>query len=514
MDLDNMDLVKNGKLTSFYFKLLQNVNTKIDSKIKDVSSKIIAEFETKKREILKLKAQLDEFNKIKQTIDHLNEFYNFIKVDNKVESKRTIKSMPLLLNPNPVITTKNLLDTLENVEVRIENGEFIQVSAKTSSPADLSLLIKDTDSLLSTQNRLIIKKKHNIQNIDRINSTFDTSQLNIIIKFNDHRINPDDIFIRYLTAPTENKSIFSYINAVLGSNDGKNWELISNVNYSLMRNFEKASLFKYPACMKPNMVNKNNFYQYICFQSFPSKDIIPTNQINRYISRTNIPLCNFEIFGSYYNVKNEIILSNIEGQFQEFFELYINTNYEEASKKVDFEYVINMFLESYKELNSLITDFKIDHVMKSVANDYKKKADSELKPTELVPPELILDETEINVDKNLVNDTEESKETVEIQEEVTLETDEKTETEAVVEAEAEEHSAENGEDVSNQTIDNEFLENLMNNIPVIQSDNRLSARKKKLIKTMAKRKNSKPIKVIDTSTAETETETKYNRKKK
>ena len=518
-----MDLVKNGKLTSFYFKLLQNVNTKIDSKIKDVSSKIIAEFETKKREILKLKAQLDECNKIKQTIDHLNEFYNFIKVDNKVESKRTIKSMPLLLNPNPVITTKNLLDTLENVEVRIENGEFIQVSAKSSSPADLSLLIKDTDSLLSTQNRLIIKKKHNIQNIDRINSSFDTSQLNIIIKFNDHRINPDDIFIRYLTAPTENKSIFSYINAVLGSNDGKNWELISNVNYSLMRNFDKASLFKYPACMKPNMVHKNNFYQYICFQSFPSKDIIPTNQINRYISRTNIPLCNFEIFGSYYNVKNEIILSNIEGQFQEFFELYINTNYEEASKKVDFEYVINMFLESYKELNSLITDFKIDHVMKSVANDYKKKADSELKSaelksSELVPPELKLDETEINLDTNevelLEETTEKSKTDTEVQLEAspesiveTEETDEKIETDSVAEAET-------VEDISNQTIDNEFLENLMNNIPVIQSDNRLSARKKKLIKTMAKRKNNKPIKVIDTSTGDNETDGKYNRKKK
>jgi hypothetical protein len=506
MDLDNVDLVKNGKLTSFYFKLLQNVNTKIDSKIKDVSSKIISEFETKKREILKLKAQLDECNKIKQTIDHLNEFYNFIKVDNKVESKRTIKSMPLLLNPNPVITTKNLLDTLENVEVRIENGEFIQVSAKNSSPADFSLLIKDTDSLLSTQNRLIIKKKHNIQNIDRINSTFDTSQLNIIIKFNDHRINPDDIFIRYLTAPTENKSIFSYINAVLGSNDGKNWELISNVNYSLMRNFDKASLFKYPACMKPNMVNKNNFYQYICFQSFPSKDIIPTNQINRYISRTNIPLCNFEIFGSYYNVKNEIILSNIEGQFQEFFELYINTNYEEASKKVDFEYVINMFLESYKELNSLITDFKIDHVMKSVANDYKKKAESDLKPTELVPPELILDETETNIQTNEVESLEENKGDTVVQEASLVEAEE--------EVEAEEQKAETTEDTSNQTIDNEFLENLMNNIPVIQSDNRLSARKKKLIKTMAKRKNSKPIKVIDTSNTESETEGKYNRKKK
>jgi hypothetical protein len=515
MDLDNMDLVKSGKLTSFYFKLLENVNTKIDSKIKDVSSKIIAEFETKKREILKLKTQLDEFNKIKQTIDNLNEFYNFIKVDNKVESKRTIKSMPLLLNPNPVITTKNLLDTLENVEVRIENGEFIQVSAKNSSAADLSLLIKETDSLLSTQNRLIVKKKHNIQNIDRINSSFDTSQLNIIIKFNDHRINPDDIFIRYLTAPTENKSIFSYINAVLGSNDGKNWELISNVNYSLMRNFDKASLFKYPACMKPNMVNKNNFYQYICFQSFPSKDIIPTNQINRYISRTNIPLCNFEIFGSYYNVKNEIILSNIEGQFQEFFELYINTNYEEASKKVDFEYVINMFLESYKELNSLITDFKIDHVMKSVANDYKKKADAER-----VLPELKLDETEINLDTNeveLLEETLEKSETdtaLQAAPEETVEKEEKTDTETPLDAEPEEQKAELTEDISNQTIDNEFLENLMNNIPVIQSDNRLSARKKKLIKTMAKRKNNKPIKVIDTGASDNETDGKYNRKKK
>ena len=490
MDLDNIDLVKNGKLTSFYFKLLQNVNTKIDGKIKDVSSKIISEFETKKREILKLKAQLDECNKIKQSIENLNEFYNFIKVDNKVESKRTIKSMPLLLNPNPVITTKNLLDTLDNVEVRIENGDFIQVSAKNSSPADLSLIIKDTDSLLSTQNRLIIKKKHNIQNIDRINSTFDTSQLNIIIKFNDHRICPDDIFIRYLTAPTENKSIFSYINAILGSNDGKNWELISNVNYSLMRNFDKATLFKYPACMKQNMLNKDNFYQYICFQSFPSKDIIPTNQINRYISRTNIPLCNLEIFGNYYNVKNEIILSNIEGQFQELFELYINTNYEEASKKVDFEYVINMFLESYKELNSLITDFKIDHVMKSVANDYKKRADLENKSLEPV-----LNEIEINLDTKEVDLLEETNLDVNVQLDSSAEPVIEVE---IIEATVEEPKVEHVEDVSNQIIDNAFLENLMNNIPVIQSDNRVSARKKKLIKTMAKRKNSKSIKVIDT----------------
>ena len=71
-----MDLVKNGKLTSFYFKLLQNVNTKIDSKIKDVSSKIIAEFEAKKREILKLAIIQVEFDNqiiaedILSSVDH------------------------------------------------------------------------------------------------------------------------------------------------------------------------------------------------------------------------------------------------------------------------------------------------------------------------------------------------------------------------------------------------------------------------------------------------------------
>jgi hypothetical protein len=93
-----------------------------------------------------------------------------------------------------------------------------------------------------------------------------------------------------------------------------------------------------------------------------------------------------------------------------------------------------------------------------------------------------------------------------------------TETDIALEAETaepEEQAPETVEDISNQTIDNEFLENLMNNIPVIQSDSsRLSARKKKLIKTMAKRKNSKPIKVIDTTTSENETDVKYNRKKK
>jgi hypothetical protein len=253
--------------------------------------------------------------------------------------------------------------------------------------------------------------------------------------------------------------------------------------------------------MKPNIVNKKNFYQYICFQSFPTKDIIPTNQINRYISKTNIPLCNFEIFGSYYNVKNEIILSNIECQFKEFFELYINTKYEEASKKVDFEYVINMFLESYKELNSLITDFKIDHVMKSVANDYKKKANPGLRSSEGFSRKLKLDETETNLDTS----------EVELLEETFI----KTEIDSSVEEEIGEKTAETGEDLSSQIIDNEFLENLMDNIPVIQSDNsKISARKKKLIKTMAKRKNNKPIKVIDTGTSDNETDGKYNRKKK
>jgi hypothetical protein len=479
MDCDTLECVKNGKLTSFYFKLLENVNNKLDIKIQDTTYRLLNEFESKKKELLKIKSQLDEFNKIKLGIDNLNTFYNFIKVNNKTNQPQNIKNVPYIKTNNANnITNLNLLTKLENIEIHIENGDFIKVSSNNTSKADVQLLANGSDHLINPQSRLLIQRKNNVHQIDKSKSSFDTSQLNIIIKFKDNRINPEDILIRYLVFPNENRLHIGYINAVLGSNDGKNWELISNINYSMLRNFEKSPLFKYPALQNHSCTNKN-FYQYICFQSFPTKNIIPNTQVKQLMAIKNIPVCNFEIFGNYYSIKNEKILFNIEEEFQEFFELYINTNYEEVSKKVDVDYIINMFLESYKELNSLITDYKIQNAMKNVTN---------------------LDKVKIGVPKTVPhlkqNDQKAKNVELDLESNIDIVVDSNSfASEIKLEKEPEKEKKQEQLDDEKSIIDENYLENLINNMP--PTDN------------IQKNKRVKNIKIVDGGTKITK-----NRRKK
>ena len=55
MSASEAELVKNGKLTTFYMRLLDNVNRKLDNKIDSVSKGLLADFEKKKAELLKSK---------------------------------------------------------------------------------------------------------------------------------------------------------------------------------------------------------------------------------------------------------------------------------------------------------------------------------------------------------------------------------------------------------------------------------------------------------------------------
>jgi hypothetical protein len=361
MSINNIDLVKKGKLTSFYFKLLDNVNTKLDSKINDISNKIITEFEAKKLELSKLKCQLDDYNKIKSCVEDLNNYHKY----NKCEHKKNIKNISITQNQNNMITTKNLLDTLDDIEVKIEDADFIQYSPNSTTNPDVSLLLKNTDNILNNYNRLLLKKNNNINHVNNQKAVLETKQSNIIINFKNNRVQPEDINIRYFTFPHENKSSFSYINSILGSNDGTTWELITNVNLTAIRNFEKVSLFKFPALVKSKVQN-TNYYQYICFKSLPGKEVVPKSQINKYLNRANIPIINFEIFGNYYSCKNENTLENLNENFQVFFDSYINSKYEEASNTIEIDYILNMLLESYRELNNLITDIKVKNVMETI----------------------------------------------------------------------------------------------------------------------------------------------------
>ena len=356
MSASEAELVKNGKLTTFYMRLLDNVNRKLDNKIDSVSKSLLADFEKKKAELLKSKKSLEDLHKMRVSIQDINKFY---KYPNKTESKKEIKSLHFDNKPgNPSITTRNILDTLENIEVKIDNGDYVQLVQKATSTtsASLSLLVKDSDKPISTYTRLSINKKSNVVKIDDKKSGFETAQMNIVVHFKGYKVNPEFLNIRYLTLPNEPKQLFSYINTVLGSNDGVKWEPIGNVNLSAMRNFEKATLFKYPVPLKTPQ-----FYEYLCFQSQGTKEVIPKDHIAKLSSRTTIPICNFEIFGNYHT--NAVTMANnkVEEDFQKFFEQYVNTTYSSTANKTEIEYLVKMTLEAYKELSDVITECKLNN---------------------------------------------------------------------------------------------------------------------------------------------------------
>lgn len=353
MSASEAELVKNGKLTTFYMRLLDNVNRKLDNKIDSAAKGLLADFEQKKAELLKSKKRLEDLHKMRVSIQDINKFYKY------PNNKKEVKSLHFDNKPgNPSITTRNILDTLENIEVKIDNGEYVQLVQKATSTtsASPSLLVKDSDKPISSYTRFSINKKSNVVKIDDKKSGFETAQINIVLHFKDYRVNPEFVNIRYLTLPNEPKQIFSYINTILGSNDGVKWEPIGNVNLSAMRNFEKATLFKYPVPLKTPQ-----FYEYLCFQSQGTKEVIPKEHIAKLSSRTTIPICNFELFGNYYSSGVTIANNKVEEDFQKFFEQYVNTTYSSTSNKTEIEYLVKMTLEAYKELSDVITECKLNN---------------------------------------------------------------------------------------------------------------------------------------------------------
>jgi hypothetical protein len=385
MSISEAELVKNGKLTSFYLKLIDNVNRKLDNKIDNVSHKLLSDFEKKKDELLGTKKELEDLYKMQTSISEVNKFYNY----QKTNVKRNITSIHFTNGPtNPSITTKNLLDTLDNIEVKIDNGDYIQLvqKATATTTAEPSLLLANSDKHLSSFTRFSIKKKSNVVKINEKQSGFETAQTSIVMRFKKHRINPEHINIRYLTLPNEPKQLFSYITNILGSNDGKKWEPICNINVGLIKNFDKATLFKFPVGIKTQ-----NFYEYLCFQSQSSKEAIPNEHIPKLANRPTIPICNFELFGNYY--KNEVVSAdnNVVEDFKEFFDTYINTTYSNASNKTEIEYLVKMMLEAYKELTNILTECKIENAIKTSSNssvkDEEPKESKEEEPKEEEPKE-------------------------------------------------------------------------------------------------------------------------------
>ena len=362
MSTSEAELVKNGKLTTFYMRLLDNVNKKLNSKLETASKSLITDFEKKKADLIKSKKILEDLHKIHISIQDINKYYKYpgSKIIKDVKSIR-LENIP----STPNITTRNILDTLENIEVKIENGEYIQMVQKSTGAtgANPSLLVQDSDNFINTFTRLSIKKKSELIKLDNKKMGIETATMGIILRFKGYRVNPEMINIRYLTLPNEPKQLFSYINTVLGSNDGIKWEPIGNVNLGMMRNFEKATLFKYPVSVKTPQ-----FYEYLCLQSQGTKEAMTKDYFNKLSSRITVPICNFELFGNYYSTSVTVDNNKIEEDLQIFFDEYINTSYSSTSNKTELEYLLKMTLEAFKELNDVITEYKLQNAKNSNEN--------------------------------------------------------------------------------------------------------------------------------------------------
>lgn len=364
MESIDLELLENGKFTSSYFKLVQNFNSKLDKRIDDLSTRIVEEFEKKKNELLKLKEELDDCNKIKNEITGLNHFYE------ATQSKSLINTIRNLNNDNPYKTNKNILNDLEKTNITIQNGDLMKKCFKTNSLEPIvPNEITKADTILSNFSRLMVKRGSNFKSLDSSKVMLEADKVNIILDFGDNSINPSDIIVRYFFLPNENKYSFSYITNVFGSNDNENWELLANVNLNDIKTFEKMPMFK---CNLLAHKEKNEtFYRYISLEASSFKEITSTNFMNRFFNKLHIPICGLEVYGEYTCGKS--VLKNIDEQFEEFFDLYINKNYSELEDRSEPKFLTKMLLGTYKELTNLLLENKTSIRLYNILKRFDKE---------------------------------------------------------------------------------------------------------------------------------------------
>jgi hypothetical protein len=187
----------------------------------------------------------------------------------------------------------------------------------------------------------------------------ETHTTDIVIEFKNHEVRPEQINIRYACSH-ENKAIFSYIDTVLGSHDGTTWTALEQVDMTTMRNFLKSNVFKFPIVLSSS---SPTFYKYICLRSNASKDLTHKNNLHKMFNRTHIPISGIELYGHYTSPSNTNILGRLDTQLHQFVKSFLQFKNIDQTRNVELDYILNMFLESYKELNTLITTSKIKQAL-------------------------------------------------------------------------------------------------------------------------------------------------------
>jgi hypothetical protein len=381
METQEISLLKKSNFTKNYMKLINNLNSKLDEKISELSDRIVEEFENKKKELLEMKEQLDEYNKIQHEITGLNNFY-----DSTLNKKPNLVVEQIAHNPsenNPYVTNKNLITHIDKTNISIRNGDLLKKSVKTNfiELANANEL-KNSDALLSNLQRLVLKKQTTMKSIDTNKVLVESESTEIVIDFAENQVKPTDVFLRYHFMPHENRQSFSYINSLFGSNDGKSWELIGTMNPMDVRLFERLPIVKFPILYaKPT----DTFYRYLLLEVNRSKDNINSNVVKTF-NKIQIPICGIEVYGEYSNESS--LIEKLDERFDEFFDVYINKNFSELSDRSEPKFLVKLLHETYKELYGLIATYKskleLGSIIKNILGDGSEKVNEVEKEKRLV----------------------------------------------------------------------------------------------------------------------------------
>lgn len=369
-----------SQLTSFCIKLLHRINGKFDNKINQMEQTLISEYEQKIAELQVIKEQIDKYHKIKSCIAELNAFYNFTHKGTKL-----ITTVLPPAQPAPYITTKHNIcqqvllqqDNL-SVSVSVQNGDCVQNEPnqppKLVQPA--CLINGSTDALFGPSApknaRVCIRKQHSVSKAAAAAAAtaatadmmvIETQATDIIIDFKNHEVRPEQINLRYACFSHENKGTFSYIDTVLGSHDGTTWVVLEQADMLAMRNFAKSNVFKFPIVLSSSASTTPTFYKYICLRSSATKDLTHKNNLHKMFNKTHIPISSIEMYGHYSAPSNTNILTRHDMELHNFVKSFLQFKHTDQTRNVELDYILNMFLESYKELNSLITSTKINQAL-------------------------------------------------------------------------------------------------------------------------------------------------------
>ena len=372
-----------SQLTSFCIKLLQRINGKFDNKINQMEQELVREYEQKIAELQAIKEQIDKYHKIKSCIAELNAFYKFTHKGTKLITTVLPPTQPATISP--YITTKHniCLQVLQqqqqqdnvSVSVSVLNGDCVQNEPnqppKLVQPA--CFINGSTDALFGPSApknaRVCIRKQHSVSAAPTAPTAssdmmvIETQTTDIILEFKNHEVRPEQINIRYACFPNENKGMFSYIDTVLGSHDGATWVVLEQADMLAMRNFVKSNVFKFPIVLSSSASSTPTFYKYICLRSGASKDLTHKNNLHKMFNKTHIPISNIEIYGHYSAPSNTNVLARQDKQLHNFVKSFLQFKHTDQTRNVELDYILNMFLESYKELNSLITSTKINQAL-------------------------------------------------------------------------------------------------------------------------------------------------------